>query len=99
MANGMTESKAVPRDDHRKSYVCTHVFGSARPVLFVSRPEGDWCSLCGANDHPDDPTAFRVVGLDHVVRQDTSLEDVLDLEPNEEAERATVGGSWVRGRV
>jgi len=36
-----------------KTYVCLHVFDGVRPVFYVTRPDGDWCALCGA-DHPDD---------------------------------------------
>lgn len=84
--------------EHTKSYVCTHVFERDRPVLYVTRPDGDWCFLCGEDDHPDDAAAFRVVGLGHLVSDDETLGDVLDLTPNEEAERDTVGGAWVRSR-
>lgn len=85
-------------DEHTKTYVCIHVFDRERPVLYVTRPDGDWCFLCGEDDHPDDAAAFRVVGPGHLVAEDISLNDVLDLAPNEEAERETVGGAWVRSR-
>ncbi len=84
--------------DHTKTYVCTHVFDAQRPVLYVTRPDGDWCFLCGGDDHPDDAAAFRVVGLGHVVERDPSLGEILDLAPNEEAERATLSATWVRSR-
>ena len=83
---------------HLKSYVCIHVFEQTRPVLLVSRPDGDWCFLCG-DVHPDDASAYRVVGLEHVVERDPSLEDVLDLAPGHEAERRVPGEAWVRGLV
>lgn len=78
-----------------KSYVCVHVFDGAKPVLYVTRPEGDWCALCG-DDHPDGASSYRVVGLNHVLQQDRTVAEVLDLAPNEEAEREVVGGPWVR---
>ncbi len=78
-----------------KTYVCTHVFDQARPVLYATRPEGDWCLLCGA-EHPDDAAAYRVVGLGHIVDADPSLAEVLDLLANEEAERDAVGAAWMR---
>lgn len=34
-------------DPHQKAYVYPHVFDDSIPVLLVSRPEGDWCFLCG----------------------------------------------------
>lgn len=80
-----------------KSYVCTHVFAGSRPVLYVTRPDGSWCALCGDN-HPDDPAYYRVVGLGHVVDLDPTLSAVLDLQPDEEAERPDVGGPWTRSR-
>ena len=59
-----------------KSYVCIHVFDRSRPVLYVTRPDGDWCALCG-DDHPDDANSYRVVGIGHVIDFDpTVAEDV-----------------------
>lgn len=80
-----------------KTYVCTHVFESSRPVLYVTRPEGDWCALCG-DDHSDDAASYRVVGLGHVVEADPSIQEILDLDAGEEAERPAVGERWVRSR-
>ena len=78
-----------------KCYVCLHVFERTRPVLYVTRPEGDWCALCG-DGHPSDASWYRVVGLGHVVDDDPSIMEVLDLQAEEEAERAEVGQPWVR---
>jgi hypothetical protein len=80
---------------HVKSYVCIEVLSGERPVLYVTRPDGDWCFLCGG-DHPDDASAYRVVGAGHVLGSDPTLAAVLDLEPFQEAEREVVGGLWVR---
>jgi hypothetical protein len=84
---------------HSKSYVCIHVFEGRRPVLLVSRPDGDWCFLCGDTDHAQSAEAYRVVGMKHVVDQDRSLEHVLDLESNWEAERADVFSAWLRTKI
>jgi hypothetical protein len=84
-----------PRESHHKAYVCNHVFDRSRPVLLVSRPDEDWCFLCGDN-HSNDPSAYRVVGIGHVLDQDPSLMQVSDLPPNREAERKNVGEGWVR---
>jgi hypothetical protein len=78
-----------------KSYVCIHVFDRIRPVLYVTRPDGDWCALCGG-DHPDDASSFRIVGIGHVIDYDPSVAEVLDLRPNQEAERDAVGEPWLR---
>lgn len=78
-----------------KTYVCTHVLDRSRPVLYVTRPDGDWCALCG-DEHPDDASAYRVVGIGHVLDYDPSVAEVLDLRPNQEAEREAVGEPWAR---
>ena len=80
---------------HAKSYVCTHVFYGTRPVLLVTRPEGDWCFLCGG-EHAQAAGDYRVVGTGHVLDDDPTLVDVADLRVDEEAERAAVGGPWTR---
>lgn len=84
---------------HTKSYVCNHVFEGERPVLYVSRADGDWCFLCGADDHEQLGSAFQVVGLSHELAKDSTLESVLDLAPEEEADRAAVGAPWVRSTI
>jgi hypothetical protein len=80
---------------HQKSYVCIEVFRGERPVLLVDREDGDWCFLCG-QEHPEDAAFFRVVGMGHVLENDPSLERVMDLEPDWEAERTTMEGGWIR---
>ena len=87
--------KVMNTISHQKSYVCIHVFDNSRPVLLVSREDGDWCFLCG-DTHPQSADHYRVVGLGHVVERDPSLRTILDLLPNEEAERSAVGGAWIR---
>jgi hypothetical protein len=79
---------------HEKCYVCTHVFDGDR-VLYVTRPDGDWCFLCGV-DHPDDAQSYFVVGTGHVLAADGSLAEILDLGPNQEAERSGLGRTWTR---
>ncbi|MBV9486505.1 MAG: hypothetical protein JO246_10645 [Frankiaceae bacterium] len=85
-------------DGHTKAYVCTHVFSGDRPVLLVSRPEGDWCLLCG-DEHPDDASAYRVVGIGHFLDADAALSEVVDLVPDQEAERAAPGEPWIRATL
>ncbi len=96
MASGQSGEQRPPFD--LKCYVCSHVFAGSRDIMLVTRPDGDWCFMCGAEDHPDDASALRVVGLGHVIDRDASVADVLDLEPNEEADRASLSGDWVRTR-
>ena len=83
------------KESHHKAYVCSHVFDQSRPVLLVSRPDGDWCFLCGDN-HPNDASAYKVVGIGHVFAQDPSLMQVRDLPSHWDAERRKVGEPWVR---
>ena len=80
---------------HQKAYVCIHVFENAKPVLLVSRADADWCFLCG-DEHPEDAAYYKVVGIGHVLEQDSSLEALLDLAPEEEAERIAPGSPWIR---
>ncbi len=82
-------------DFHRKAYVCIHVFTRERPVLLVSRPEGQWCLLCG-DEHDDDASAYRVVGIGHLLERDPSINAVLDLPPEWDAERSADGQPWLR---
>lgn len=84
-----------PTDRHHKAYVCNHVFERERPILLVSRPEGDWCFLCG-EEHEDDAAAYKVVGIGHVLESDSSLASLSDLQPDWEAEREATDQPWVR---
>lgn len=84
-----------PEESHHKAYVCNHVFNQTSPILLVSRADNDWCFLCGEN-HPDDASAYRVIGIGHVFDQDPSLRQLHDLPPNWDAERKRVGDEWVR---
>jgi hypothetical protein len=78
-----------------KPYVCIDVFKSEKPVLPVSRSDGEWCFLCGSG-HPDSHEDYRVVCIGHVIERDKSLKETLDLPPDWEAERGEVGGGWIR---
>lgn len=94
--NGVDQSrKDREMDYHQKAYICIHVFEKTRPVLLVSRPEGDWCFLCG-DVHEDDVSAIRIVGIGHLVEYDPTLAEVLDLEPDWDAERNGAGAKWIR---
>jgi len=66
-----------------------------RPILYVTRADGDWCFLCGSDD-PTDPSVYRVAGIGHVLDLDPTVAEVLDLVVDEEADRAVVGGPWTR---
>lgn len=88
---------SFPKDSHQKAYVCAYVFHGTHPVLLVSRVDGDWSFLCGGT-HPDDGSAYRVVGIGHVLGSDPALMDLHDLPSDWEAERENVGAEWCRSR-
>jgi hypothetical protein len=77
-----------------KSYVCSHVFSKARPILLVVHEGGDWSFLCGDNDHTSD--GYRVVGVGHLVERDATIDECADLPPEFEAERTAIGQPWLR---
>lgn len=85
-------------DFHQKAYVCTHVFNETAPVLLVSRPDGDWCFLCGAV-HDDSAAQFRVVGISHIFAQDSTLLELGNLPIDWEAERVALGEPWLRTKL
>lgn len=66
-------------------------------MTLVSRPEGDWCFLCG-KEHDDDASSYRVVGIGHLFDQDPSLKELKELPEDWEAERENPGSKWKRTR-
>lgn len=76
------------------AFVCSHVFEKTRPVLFVSRADGDWQLLCGGTH--DEAEAPRIVGLNHLLNDDSGLNAILDLPSDWEAERSVQGREWER---
>jgi hypothetical protein len=90
----MTVPIANPTDLHWRVFVCRHVFAREKPVLLVSRPDGDWCFLCGGQ-HAQSTADFMSVGVGHVLEQDDSLIELLDLKPGWEAERKDRNSPWI----
>jgi hypothetical protein len=84
-------------DRHQKAYVCIHVFEKTKPVLLVSRADGDWAFLCGEG-HEDDASNYRVVGIGHLFDNDQSLSSLMDLAPDWEAERTAPDSPWIRSK-
>jgi hypothetical protein len=89
-------SPVMETDDFRRlervpAFICSHVFEKNVQCL-VSRAEGDWQFLCGSH-HSDAP---KLVCLGHLLVADPSLQDVLDLEPDWDAERTAIGEPWLR---
>ena len=76
------------------AYVCNHVFERTRPVLLVVRDSGDWQFLCGETHDPEELP--EVVGLNHLIDDDPSLQQILDLPINWEAERRSPNDPWIR---
>ena len=79
------------------AFVCSHIFGATRPILYVCRAGGDWQFLCG-EPHAEAELP-EVVGVGHLVDRDSSLEEVLDLPPDWEAERDAQLSVWRRKRI
>jgi hypothetical protein len=82
-------------DPHQKAYVRTHIYEGTRPVLLVSRCDGDWCFLCG-EDHDDDASSYRVVGVGYLFQKHPALKELMDLPDDWEAERSAVEEAWLR---
>ena len=74
------------------AFVCSHVFDGSKPVLLVSREDGDWQLLCGGGH--DAAELPRVVGLNHLLVRDPSLHEVAGLPVGWEAERSQPGEPW-----
>lgn len=78
------------------AFVCSHVFENTRPVLLVCRADGDWQFLCGG-EH-DAAELPQVIGLEHLLERDPTLDELRDLEDEWEAERASQTSLWYRRR-
>jgi hypothetical protein len=64
-----------------------------KPVLRVVHDiDGDWQFLTG-DQLPED---IKIVALEELIRRDSTLNEVFDLEYGEEAERDFIGGQWTR---
>jgi hypothetical protein len=73
--------------------VCPHIFKEERPILYVCRADGDWQFLCGDGDHSD--SNAHLVGVGHLTDRDPTLNELVDLQPDYEAERGSVNDPWV----
>lgn len=79
------------------AFICSHVFAESASVLLVLHDDGDWQFLCGG-DHADDEVPV-VVGMNHLLDADPSIETVLDLPIGWEAERKSMRAPWERRRI
>ena len=76
------------------AFVCSHIFMNNRPVLLVARDNGDWMFLCGQVH--DDQEDCHVVGAEHLLKRDPTLQASTDLADNTEAERPSQTEPWTR---
>lgn len=76
------------------AFICSHIFENTRPVLFVSKEDGDWQLLCGGSDHVGEKP--KVVGLNHLLERDHTLKELLDLPDDWIAERTDPESDWIR---
>jgi hypothetical protein len=80
-------------DPHTATFVCTHVWDAGAPILYVSHDgDGAWQFLCGG-DHDDSASAL-VIGLEHVVERDASLNAIADMCTGHVAERDQQTSDW-----
>jgi hypothetical protein len=75
-------------------YVCFHIFENSRPILLVSRAGGDWQCLCGGQHRSTEVP--HLVGFNHLIERDPTLEQLKDLPKDWEAERAAIDKEWIR---
>jgi len=77
-----------------RAFVTVPVFEHTEPVRSVVRDDdGDWQLLCGT---PGAEKEARLVHLSHLLDDDQTLLEVMDLEPGERADRAGPGEPWRR---
>jgi YD repeat-containing protein len=50
------------------AYVCSHIFAATRPVLLVSREDGDWQFLCGVTTPDNKVSSISYIGFRHIDR-------------------------------
>ncbi len=81
----MTKEQAV--------FVCSHVFDQMRPVLLVCHDGGDWQFLCGG-EHAEGEIP-HVVGLNHILDLDPSLQELMNIPIDSEAERQAPDLPWI----
>lgn len=74
--------------------VTGEVAARQEPVLLVAHDDDGIWQLIGTSDA--DPATGRAEHLHHLVDDDPTLLEVIDLLPDERAERTHVGGAWSR---
>ena len=74
------------------AFVCSHVYSRLRPCLLVTNEEDGWSFVCGHRDHDD--KSFHVVGVVHLLDNDPTLQEVLELKVGWQAERTSMSEAW-----
>ena len=80
--------------ESRATFVCLHVFERQRAVKLAYREGGMLCFLCGESDHANEHEDFRIVGLGHLLSDDPSLEQIVELPEGGEIVREGRGARW-----
>lgn len=83
----------IEKYNHTPCFLCSHIFEDIRPILYVSKADGDWQFLCGQDDHEGEIP--RVVGINHIFERDKSVLELEDLPDNYEANRSDIYSKWV----
>ena len=76
------------------AYVCKHVFDNQRPILLIILHSDGWQCLCG--ELHQEAEIPKIVGIGELAAIDPSINEVLDLHFDWQAERASVGDQWIR---
>jgi hypothetical protein len=80
-------------DPHTATFVCKHVWNEGAPILYVSHdPDGDWQFLCGGIHAT--PADCLIIGLEHVVERDPTLNAVSRMCTSHVAERVEETADW-----
>jgi hypothetical protein len=80
-------------DPHAATFVCKHVWKEGAPILYVSHDaDGDGQFLCGGT-HAD-PADCLVIGLEHVVERDPSVNAVARMCTGHVGERDAPTTDW-----
>ena len=84
---------SIERMAHLPAYICSHVFRNERPILLVvHNRNGDWKFLCGESHDNGEPP--EVVGVEHLLDRDSSLEKLHDLPLGWSAKRQDTQSEW-----
>lgn len=89
----------MPFPEDVGTITCRCVVERGAPVLFVSHAGNDWQMYCSDKNHDfEDEAAMQrdlvVVHIAHLVRQDSTLDELSSLPEDWGAERSAVGKAW-----